>query len=217
MFARHRQLLVTGVFLLDCVLLFGSWTAAYALRFYILPLASPLGIPPIRPYLWFGAVLTPLALLILRSFHIYRSARTARLSQEIWTIVQGVAIVTALAALGSYAVRGEIARSVLVLFLLIATFALCGAHLAVRLTLRALRRRGRNLRHVLVVGTGELALRIARKMATHTDYGFEVIGLVSAYAGQSGSRLEGYSVIGSVRDLPALVEKTGAELVYVAL
>jgi len=39
MFARHRQLLVTGVFLLDCVLLFASWTAAYALRFHVLPLA----------------------------------------------------------------------------------------------------------------------------------------------------------------------------------
>jgi len=217
MFARHRQLLVTGVFLLDCVLLFASWTAAYALRFHVLPLASPLGIPPIRPYLWFGAVLTPLALLILRSFHIYRSARTSRLSQEMWTLVQGIVIVTALAALGSYAVRGEIARSVLVLFLLLATFALCGAHLAVRLTLRALRRRGRNLRHVLVVGTGELALRIARKMATHTDYGFEVIGLVSAHAAEVGSRLEGYPVLGSVADLPGVVEKTGAELVYVAL
>jgi Undecaprenyl-phosphate glucose phosphotransferase len=217
MFTRHRQLLVTGVFLLDLVLLFGSWTAAYALRFHILPLASPLGVPSIRPYLWFGAALTPLALLILRSFHIYRSARTARLSQEMWTIVQGVAIVTALAALGSYAVRGEIARSVLVLFLLLATFALCGAHLAVRLTLRALRRRGKNLRHVLIVGTGELAIRIARKMATHADYGFEVIGLVSARPGDIGTQLEGYAVAGSVADLPGLVDKTGAELVYVAL
>jgi len=217
MFARHRQLLVTGVFLLDLVLLFGSWTAAYALRFHVLPLASPLGIPPIRPYLWFGAALTPLALLILRSFHIYRSARTSRLSQEMWTLVQGVVIVTALAALGSYAVRGEIARSVLVLFLLLAIFTLCGAHLAVRLTLRALRRRGRNLRHVLVVGTGELALRIARKMATHTDYGFAVIGLVCARPAEIGSRLDGYPVIGSVADLPGLVDKTGAELVYVAL
>ena len=217
MFARHRQLFVTGVFLLDLVLLFGAWTAAYALRFHVLPLATPLGVPPIERYLWFGAVLTPLALLILRSFHIYRSARTARLSQEIWTLVQGVAIVTALAALGSYAVRGEIARSVLLIFLVLATGTLCGAHLAIRLTLRALRRRGRNLRHVLVVGTGELAERIARKMSAHPDYGFSVIGLVGARPADIGSRVGEYSVIGSVEDLPGLVERTGAELVYVAL
>jgi Undecaprenyl-phosphate glucose phosphotransferase len=40
---------------------------------------------------------------------------------------------------------------------------------------------------------------------------------VSARHAEIGTELEGYSVIGSVRDLPGLVEKTGAELVYVAL
>ena len=78
MFARHRQLLQTAIFFLDALLLFASWCAAYWLRFHVLRYPAPLGVPPIERYLLLGAVLTPLGLLILRSFHLYRSARTAR-------------------------------------------------------------------------------------------------------------------------------------------
>ncbi|MGH7680734.1 MAG: undecaprenyl-phosphate glucose phosphotransferase [Candidatus Eiseniibacteriota bacterium] len=217
MFARHRQLFLTAVFLLDGILILFAWVAAYWVRFRWLGLPSPLGVPPLERYLWFGAVLTPLALLILRSFHLYRSARTARLSQELWSLVQGIAIVTAIAALASYFLRGELARTVLLLFAVFAAALLCAAHLLIRVALRSLRRRGRNLRHVLLVGTGELAERIVRKMASHPDYGFSVVGVVSAEPVPEGTRIGGAPVIGSVDELLALVERTGADLVYLAL
>src|SRR5574337_1766717 len=107
MFARHCQLFLTGVFLLDGLLIFGSWVAAYWIRFRALSLPAPLGVPPFERYAWFGAVLTPVALLVLRTFRLYRSARTARLSQELWSLIQGMAIVAAMAALASYFLRGE--------------------------------------------------------------------------------------------------------------
>jgi len=217
MFAKHRQLFVTAVFFLDAVLLLASWLAAYWLRFHFLPLEAPLGVPSLRTYAWFGAVLTPVALLVLRSLHLYRSARTARLSQELAAILQGIVIVAALAALGSYFIRGELARSVLLLFAALAAVTLCGARVAIRLGLRALRRQGRNLRHVLIVGTGPMAEQIVRKMTANPDYGFEVKGLVSAEAGQTGRFVGGVSVVGAISDLPDLVDRSGAELVYLAL
>ena len=217
MFARHRQLFLTGVFLLDGLLIFAAWVAAYWIRFRWLPIPAPLGVPPIERYLWFGAVMTPLALLVLRSFRIYRSARTARLSQEIWSLIQGIAIVAAMAALASYFLRGELARSVLLLFAALAAPALCSAHAAIRVALRALRRRGKNLRYVLIVGTGELAERIARKMRAQSDHGFSVLGLVGADPADVGRRVADLPVIGSLADLPGLAERSGADLVYLAL
>ena len=97
MLARHRQVFASGVFALDAVLIAGSWLGDYALRFHALP--APLGVPSLSFYLWFGAVLTPVALLVLRTFKIYRSARTARLSQELLALAQGMIIVGALAAI----------------------------------------------------------------------------------------------------------------------
>ena len=217
MFARNRQLFATGVFLLDGVLIAASWIAAYWLRFYALGIPSPLGVPSIQLYLWFGAVLTPVSLLILRSLHIYRSTRTARLSQELFSLIQGIVAVTALAGLGSYLSRGELSRSVLLLFAGTASVALCGTHAVGRTILRAMRRNRRNLRHVLIVGTGDLAADLERKMASEPDYGFAVEGMIAADAAEIGQTIGSSRVIGTVTELPELVERTGAELVYLAL
>ena len=217
MIGKNRQLFATGAFLLDGVLIAASWLAAYGLRFHGLGIATPLGVPPLSLYLWFGAVLTPVALLILRSLHIYRSTRTARLSQEMFALVQGVVAITALAGLGSYFSRGELSRSVLLLFAVIASLALCVTHALGRFTLRAMRRNRRNLRHVLIVGTGELAAELERKMTSEGDFGFAVEGMVAARAEETGGTIGSTKVLGSVADLPELVERSGAELVYLAL
>ena len=143
MFAKNRQLVLTGVFFLDATLLYASWIASYSLRFYVLPLEAPLGVPRFSAYLWYGAVVVLAALLVLRSLRLYRSQRTARLGAEIVAIAQGMTIVTALAALGSFFLRGELARSVLILFWFVGTLALWSERLLIRLALRALRRQGR--------------------------------------------------------------------------
>src|SRR5512136_2586106 len=145
MFARQRQILASAVFVLDGAIIACSWLAAYWLRFHGLGLPVPLGVPPLSFYLWFGAVLTLLALLVLRTFKIYRSARTARLSQELWALAQGVVIVTALAAVASFFTKGELSRATLLVFAVLATVLLFGSRLVIRSVLHALRRGGHNL------------------------------------------------------------------------
>ncbi|HEU4335560.1 MAG TPA: hypothetical protein VFT32_13775, partial [Candidatus Eisenbacteria bacterium] len=132
MFSKNRQLFLTGVFFLDAALLYASWAGAYWLRFYVLPLDAPLGIPRFSAYLWYGAVVVLAALLVLRSLRLYRSQRTARLGQELIAIAQGMTIVTALAALGSFFFRGELARSVLLLFAGVGTTALWSERFLIR-------------------------------------------------------------------------------------
>src|SRR5206468_3916212 len=110
-------------------------------------------------------------LIVLRSFQIYRSARTARLGQELYALTRGVLIVTALAAIGSFFARGELSRSMLLLFALMAAAGLCASRLLMRVALRGLRSRGRNLRRALVVGVGPLAETVIRKARAHADYG----------------------------------------------
>jgi Undecaprenyl-phosphate glucose phosphotransferase len=215
--APHRQVLASAVFALDGAIIALSWVGSYWLRFHALGLPAPLGVPPLSFYLWFGAVLTPLALLVLRTFKIYRSARTARLSQEAWPLVQGVVIVTAFAAVASFFTRGELSRATLGLFAALAATLLLSSRLAIRTALRFMRRHGRNLRGTLVVGTGELAVSLLAKIREHRDFGLDVQGLVAADPAQVGTRIAGLPVLGWVGDLPGLVERTGVELVYLAL
>jgi Undecaprenyl-phosphate glucose phosphotransferase len=217
MFAKHRQILLTGIFFLDAALLYASWAAAFWLRFYLLPLQAPLGIPRFSSYLAYGVIVVLLALLVLRSLRLYRSQRTSRLGQEVLAIAQAMALVTAAAAFGSFFLRGELARSVLLLFAALGAVALSGERFLIRIVLRAARRQGRNLRHVLLVGTGPLAAAVARKMTSHPDFGFAVKGMVSARAGAEPPAELAAPILGSIADLPGLVDRSGAELVYLAL
>jgi Undecaprenyl-phosphate glucose phosphotransferase len=217
MLARSRQLMATAMFALDGAIIASSWLLAYWLRFHALGLPTPLGVPPLSFYLWVGAVLTPVALLVLRTFRLYRSARTARLMPEMFALVQAVLLTTALLGLGSFFTKGEIARSVLVMFALLATVFLWASRLALRLFLRWMRRRGHNLRHVLVVGTGDSAIDLLDKIHHHSDFGLVVKGIVSPVPADEPKSFAGYPIVGSVAELPALVERTGAEIVYLAL
>src|SRR5438309_428199 len=150
MFSRSRQLFATGMFVVDAILIAAAWLGAYELRFHVLAIPAPRGIPPLSLYLWSGAVLTPTALLVLRAFRLHRSARTGRLGFELLGVIQAVLVLAALAGVLSFYLRGELSRTVIALFLGLATLALSGVRVAARLVLRALRRRGHNLRHVLV-------------------------------------------------------------------
>ena len=158
MFARHRQLFLTGVFLLDGLLI---------LRLVGRGLLGPL--PMARPP---GAARRPAA----RALPLVRRRRDAA----------GAAHPALLPSVSLGADRAALAGALdprpgnrhrdrasppwrptscgaswrdrcSLLFAILAALALCAAHLAIRVALRALRRRGRNLRHVLIVGTGELA------------------------------------------------------------
>src|SRR5262245_43511635 len=217
MFSRQRQLLATAVFLLDGLILAGAWLAAYWLRFYALGLPVPLGIPSLSFHLWVGAVLTPVGLLVLRTFRLYRSARTERLSHELFVLAEGVTLLTGLAGLGSFFARGELPRTVVLLFAVLATGALWTSRVALRLALRSLRRRGRNLRHAVIVGTGEQAVQLIGKLAQHTDYGITIRGVLGTGATAVGTSVAGHPVVGTVDDLPEIIERLGADFVYLAL
>jgi Undecaprenyl-phosphate glucose phosphotransferase len=217
MFARSRQLFASAMFVVDGVLIGGSWLLAWWLRFHGLGLPAPLGLAPLSIYLWSGAVLVPSALLVLRTFRLYRSARTARLTSELASLVQSMLVISALAGVGSYFARGELSRLVIAIFFVTGSLVLCASRLVLRLVLRGLRKSGRNLRHVLIVGTGDLAGLLLEKIRHHGDFGLNVHGLVAADASLVGSTVHGARVLGSIPDLPRLTGQEGAEIIYLAL
>ena len=217
MFARSRQIFATAMFVQDAVLVAGAWLLTYWLRFFGLGIPAPRGIPPLRLYLWACAVVVPTALLVLRSFRLYRSARTSRLGNELLAITQSLAVTAALAALGSYLVRGELSRMVILMFLGVAIVIFTLDRLAMRVVLREFRRSGRNLRHVLLVGTGRVAEQLIAKIRRHPDFGLVVHGLIAESPEAAGREVAGIPVLGSVEDLPRLAETLHVEIIYLAL
>ncbi len=217
MLSRHAQVFATAVFVLDGALIAAAWLLAYGLRFLWLGLSAPLGVPPFTLHLWLGAVLLPLSLLVLRTMRLYRSSRTARLGEELFTLLKGTVAVVAIAGLASFFFHGELSRSMLAIFGVLMAALLVGSRLGLRLVLRALRRGGRNLRHIVIVGVGGPARAFARKVTGHPDFGLEIAGWVAPGPEAVGMTVDGVPVIGHIGQLRALTEARGIDLVYLAL
>jgi Undecaprenyl-phosphate glucose phosphotransferase len=214
---RQHRLLSAVLFVLDGLVIAASWVAAYEIRFRLLGLPAPRGVPPLEIYLWFASFISPIGLLVLNSLGVYRPERMSSRPLQLNALVEGAVLTTALAALASYFTRGEMARSVMPIFAALATALLCANRLALRGILWRARRSGRILCRVLIVGTGEAAIALARKMIRRPDYGYALQGFVSAEPWPADDGIEGVPVVGVVSDLPSIVERCGAEQVYVAL
>lgn len=104
----------------------------------------------------------------------------------------------------------------LVLVLVIATQALVTilTRSMLRSVLRAMRRRGRNLRHVIVVGTGPTAIDFATRLEEHWELGFIVTALVGDDPAASGGR---WPVRGPIERLPAILHDEVVDEVAICL
>ena len=95
------------------------------------------------------------------------------------------------------------------------------AHLVVRggvrLFLRQLRRRGYNLRHVVIVGAGRLGTNVAQRLRDAPWAGFAIRGYYDDDANLHGQILAGAAVLGPIDRMFADLEEASVDQVWIAL
>ncbi len=96
---------------------------------------------------------------------------------------------------------------------------LIGFLAGVRLSSRVLRDKPifQKKRKVLIVGAGDSGERVVREMKTRTVFNCQPIGFVDDNVGLLNQRIHGVRVLGTVQDLPKLVEGLKPEIVVVAV
>lgn len=73
--------------------------------------------------------------------------------------------------------------------------------------LKEARRRGDDVRHILLAGTGRRAQEFISDIAKHTEWGYKLVGLIDRDPKINGQTVAGYPVLGMLEDLPALLER----------
>lgn len=184
-------------------------------------------------------IVVPVAVLTLAACRLYRPRRDRSLIGEQWMVARAglisvATVVVTLWAIGSDRLMPPIdlphdiptvlgwrltdpARFQLgVLAVLIPAFV--GAQrIVLRVILRELRRRGRNMRHVAVVGTGRLAQITARTLARNTWTGIRVAYFISHHPSTQRATCMDLPVHAGLTDLDATLERHPVDAVYVAI
>jgi exopolysaccharide biosynthesis polyprenyl glycosylphosphotransferase len=110
---------------------------------------------------------------------LYRSKRLDRPLPEMIDLLKAAVVATLLVAMVGVAFNIQtITTAVLSRFLVLTMCCLSVSRLGLRQGLKIIRRRGRNLRHVMIVGTNSRAVAFANSVATKPELGYRLIGFV---------------------------------------
>jgi len=103
-------------------------------------------------------------------------------------------------------------------FWLLATSLAASGRLLLRLSLRHSRRNGRNVRHVLIVGTNARALRLAERIELVPELGYRVSGFVDdSWLGTAGLIKTPYKVVCGFSDFPDYIARHVVDEVMLCL
>lgn len=213
---RTSQPLIAWFVVWDLALTAIAWLASYGVRFHtgLLPLD--------REQPDFGLYFASLPLIVILSVVAYRLSgmyevhRLRRFREELVAVSRGVGLMALAVMATSFARQHHYeSRLAMVFFVGGAWFAILAARRASWVALRRLRARGVNQSHALIVGTSRLARRTARTLRAVSWSGIQPVGYVED-EGHRGPAAD-LPVVGSIAELPELVERHHIEHVFIAL
>lgn len=157
--------------------------------------------------------------ILFASLGVYQSQRLSGLKSELVRVFRATSACTLcvwiLALL--FTIR-MVTPGFLLAFWLLTTWALCLSRLGLRFFLESIRRRGHNLRHILIVGTNRRALCFAHKIETATESGYRLIGFVDTpWSGWREFEATSYPVVCDPEHLAEFLRRTVVDEVVIGL
>ncbi|MDO4343694.1 MAG: undecaprenyl-phosphate glucose phosphotransferase [Eubacteriales bacterium] len=186
--------------LIDALIIVGSYVLAWFIQIKILTDAGT-GVLPVEVYMSVLFPLVPGMLLMYAAFNLYTSKRVQGRRLEYGNIIKanlmGVLIFLALTMLVK---QVNFSRGVVLTFFALNTFFDLVARVIIRKILMNIRRRGMNIKHILLVGYGSAAREYIDRILENPQWGYKVHGILDDSAGRAIS-YRGIPVIGRTDDL----------------
>lgn len=194
----------------DIIILFISMIVAYLIRFYIF--SPDTYYIPLITYIQFAIIIIPINLIIFNFFNLYDSFRTTTFVKECTQIIKSNTILTAILLSLLFVLKlVHISRWVLFIFYFVNILLIIIKRFALRKTLAKIRLKGLNLKHVIIVGAGEVANEYLEVIKTNKSYGYNYSGYVANRSDFKGEKLGNYD------DLSEILNKSKPDEVVCAL
>lgn len=195
---------------LDNVVLVVAFMLAYYLR------RSEGAVGGLHSYDWILLFALPIWYFLSNHFKLYESLRI----RSTFSIVQIVFKVHAIGGISLSAVIFMIdphyySRLLFLTFILISFLLTATCKVLIKLTLKFIRRKGYNSRNVLIVGTGENALKVSKLVHEHQEWGIINLGLVALTDEALLTTAGLHPVVGTIKNLIEICkEKMADEVIF---
>jgi hypothetical protein len=210
----RREAALLGLKTWDAMVSLLAFAAAFLLTTWIDPRAEMLPHSAV-------AELVAIALLFIFGWHfilasrgMYDSRRIGSTTRDLCTVVVAAALGTAFLVVLLVLFESPLATRLFAINMFAALwFLLSLSRLAMRVGLHRLRSHGRNLRFVLIVGTGPRARRLVEAIESAPHLGYRIVGFVD----DDNLLPEGAALMGRIADLPRLLSSNIVDEIFVAL
>jgi Undecaprenyl-phosphate glucose phosphotransferase len=219
MLKQKRQLFEYLFVVADLVVVSAAWVVAYWVRFKSGWVPVDKGVPEFTQYLSMLLFIWLIWAFVFRRMGLYRPMRGVRRSRELWVLVNANALSILLLISVTYLFReksSQFSRLVFVYFWAIATLLTVCERSMLRFFLREVRRKGYNLRYMLLVGAGQVAADMVSRIRLHQELGIQLIGCLS----RDGSEKRGpggVPIVGNYGDLGQFLARADVDQIVVAL
>jgi len=197
----------------DVAVLAVAFGLAYATRFYAFA----------DPVLPLGDTLVTLGMVLIIfpvTFHqsrLYATNRSRTHIGEVFEIFKATIIATLIIVALTYFTRERYSRLTLGFFALYAFVLVSATRLAFRQMLNEIRKRGYNLKSILLIGAGELGRRVIDTIEIHRELGFRITGILTRHPEKVGTSIKGIAVVGQISDVESALDRSRVDQVLIAL
>jgi Undecaprenyl-phosphate glucose phosphotransferase len=217
MLKRHSEFFKNLMVLNDILFLSLAWWLAFVLRFEFNLLSRP-EVYVFRHYVIAWILILATWVIVFELLDLYRPRRISTHLRETADIIRGSALAV-LVFLGIVFLLRDVilSRFVVVTFWICAVAFLNLSHVICREGLRFLRRRGYNLRHVVIIGAPLQAKRLMDKLHWHRHLGLRVVAVYLVSEAGAEVKLNGVPVLKSRLHLLGLVRSGEIDQVFITL
>lgn len=201
-----------------------SFLIAWALKF-LTPLAeSTPGVTALSAETYFRTLyfIVPGYLILYAVYDLYSSKRSSRIRSEVAGIVKantvGIGLVMISFFLLSTSVDGmvDFSRTFILLFYIVNTALTFLYRMMVRKFLYYIRRRGNNLKHVILVGYSRSAEAYLDRISANPQWGYVVHGILDDHVPR-GTQYRGVKVLGALGNLEIILPENKMDEIAITL
>lgn len=196
-----------------------AWIIAYWFRFLSGVVEVDKGIPDFTSYLSQLLVIWVIWAFTFKKMQMYQPMRGKKRLWELLQLARATTLAVLILIAVTYLFREKsvpFSRLVFVYFGLLSFVFTLGHRLLIRGTLRELRRKGYNLRYLLVVGTGKVASDLITRVRRHRELGIQIVGCLAKDPDETVGAA-GAPVVGNYDDLKKLLTTMDIDQVVIAL
>ncbi len=171
-------------------------------------------------YTRFLLITLSLCLVSFQSYQLYRSWRGWKFYQEFLVIIKawGTVVGILLFYFFVFKISHAYSRVVFLIWALSTPLLLFLLHVIARKFLRYYRSQGKNVRHAVIVGAGDLGTRLAREVEAIPWAGIEIIGYFDDKIKEDQEmQVKGKPVLGDLSMIAPYLEMNDIDYVYIAL